>query len=95
MSKDCCRADHEEIVDFFIDDAFLRSKKLRRHHERVARAQDALRRAADDDAWAKYLQVEEATNARAEAEVRIVFDRLLRVFARPAAGPSYRRCRMW
>ena len=93
MSKDCCYSSHQHIIEFFIDDAFLRSKKLHRHRDRVARAQDALRRAADDDAWAKYLQVEEATNARAEAEVRVVFKRLLKVFAHGDLGPSHRRRR--
>jgi hypothetical protein len=48
---------------------------------RVRRAQEELRRRIDDEAWLVFLQLEDEVNARAAAQVRIVFERALAVYA--------------
>lgn len=68
-----------EIVEFLIDDTFLRSKRLGRMGKRVVQAQARLRSLVDDAAWGAYLTLEDATNTRAAEQVRLVVRRMLDV----------------
>lgn len=66
-----------ELIDYLIDDTLSRSKKLRALGKKIGRAQADLRGRVDDRAWASYLTLEEAVNARAENELRVLFHRML------------------
>ena len=72
------------IREFLIDDALARSAKLRRISKRIRRAQQVLRGLCDDPAWDAYLKIEEATNARAYKELRLVLKKV-----RAALTPSW------
>jgi hypothetical protein len=69
-----------ELHEFLIDDALARSTKLRRIGKRIRRAQQVLRGLCSDPAWEAYLKIEEATNARAGKELRLVLTKCLEVF---------------
>lgn len=71
----------EELIEFFIDDTLLHSKRLQRRREDVSHAQRILREVADGPAWRAFLEVEKTMNDRAATEVRLVFNRMLAVFA--------------
>ena len=70
-----------EIIEHFIDDTLSRSKKLRSLGKEIARAQADLRGRVDDRAWASYLALEQAVNARAAKELHVLFDRMLVLYA--------------
>lgn len=75
MRKDLTQA----LLDFVIDEAVAGSKRLRKMDKAVAEAQRQLRRLADDEAWAAYLDLEDAVNLRAEKRIELAFLRAIEV----------------
>lgn len=70
-----------ELIEVLIDDALSRSKRLGVLGKRIAKAQAKLRSRVDDRAWASYLAVEEATNERTSKQLRVLFKRMLALYA--------------
>jgi hypothetical protein len=70
-----------KLVAYVIDDALQRSERLRRMTRRILKAQRKLRRLVDDDAWAAYLSLEDAANARSSKQMDLLFTRMLAVYA--------------
>lgn len=84
MKKKCRSkqiAIQKELHEFVINDALACSSKLRRLDRRVRSTQEALRRVINKDGWHAYLTLEEATNARARKQIRVVFQRMLDALA--------------
>jgi len=64
--------DGDEALDLVIDAMLIGNAGLRRLTKKILRAQKNLRRVVDDDAWRKYLKLEEAENARTEMQMQIL-----------------------
>lgn len=81
LAKEAARMVADDLVECFIDDTLARSKRLRALTERVVEAQRELRSVVDDETWARYLELEMAVNARSSKQLRVLFHRLLTLYA--------------
>ena len=71
----------DALLELVIDEAFAHSKRLRKVTRRILRAQKRLRRVASVDAWAAYLALEEAVNARTDEQMQILCKRIVSLLA--------------
>lgn len=76
------RVPKDAVLDLLIDDALAQSERLPKLTVRILDAQKKLREHASDDAWAAYLALEEAVNARVEEQMQLLGKRLLRLYER-------------
>ena len=86
IAQEAAKMVDDGLVECFIDDTLLRSKPLWPLSERVLQAQRELRDVVGDDGWAAYLKVEEAINERSSKQLRVLFRRLLTLYAASLMG---------
>jgi hypothetical protein len=71
-----------DLTTYVIDDTLERSRRLRAFRQEIGKLQRELRGHLTTEGWDAYLRLESAVNARAEAQLRALFDRMLVLHSR-------------